>query len=287
MAPSERWGHRVQACNFDRHRTCKNGCGEAWLRCCLAWVWPSRRCLRRRPQSHLERRGRRLQHQHQLELRHRPDCGRPVGHFRCGGIEHRHRNARPDCARSLDVQRQRAILFDQRLRTSISGRRSAYRQQRQFRSVHFHRQQYRGVGCQRSGADSRSEHAATVRHQYLYRRHRHHRRHGAGHQQQFGWLRRRSAERRHVPGRRHSAALTFTNNFLVAADGGTVDDNGTVLTLSGVIADRRPGCVEYHRFLRFSRHHRSFRRQHLFRRHECDRRQGAGRPTPARSAAGR
>ena len=33
------------------------------------------------------------------------------------------------------------------------------------------------------------------------------------------------------------SSLTFTNNFLVAAVGGGVDNNGTVLTLSGVIAD--------------------------------------------------
>ncbi len=73
------------------------------------------------------------------------------------------------------------------------------------------------------------------------------------------------------------SSLTFTNNFLVAAVGGGVDNNGTVLTLSGVIADvGGPGVLNITDFLRWSRHHRSFRRQHLFRRHECDRRQGAG-----------
>ena len=71
-------------------------------------------------------------------------------------------------------------------------------------------------------------------------------RHGAG-RNRFGWLRRGAAERRHfqLDG---LSSLTFTNNFLVAAVGGGVDNNGTVLTLSGVIADvGGPGVLDIHR----------------------------------------
>jgi len=40
---------------------------------------------------------RRLQHQHRMDSRHRADCGRPVGHFRCGGTGH-HQCIGRDCA---------------------------------------------------------------------------------------------------------------------------------------------------------------------------------------------